>query len=717
MEVLREYSQLVNKTNLVLGYDISQTPMLDEMNEDNLEYIANHSKLCEDKKLIGELSELVFQLNEYVPALVNYTKIFLYMQEYEAVKEFISKLYVGHIQNANYVSKAKQYNLSERLFDRFIEVVKVGKINVEQYMPLVLESIFEENSSLYIWRDAAMEYMQTFMRENENQIGDYIVQNSKYELEFLTLILAFNTQKGISILFNNKNHEKISESNAEQFLKTYITDTLAFFDKNLPTEPNRRFHYIKVLAGITNNVEVETRLENIYDNETNEEIKEFLAKRLGITETLNFGTDKHFKVLAQKKVTEVQERSLGVAFENMPLEFVSGDFANDVEKTYLINILKEEKNLLNLVSLNSLYQIFTKESLNQFAEKLFNKLSQKEDINAAKWCVRMFSLFSDGLFERTIYEFLVVLYKLNRRKEALYLTQCLLYSGKPNFLEMFVRLNKFDLFNQNYEEFVEIYASVTNKSIEEVKDLTLPAELDENGIQREVDRLYYNFVSGRKYSKDLFKKLFLYNPIYNNFAQRLVFGEYKQNKLYSVFLVSGKDLVYIYGTTLGNADKDVYISLVHQLDLDERFDKVDLTLQNPLFEQFKKTTVDIKDFNKSNMSVTNLYGTIVNGDHFVKSMQEKGFVPNVKDGEVQFNSLVMSNKMLNLLVEVGFQNPITIISPMATIGNIRFYRLSECMKDEQKYIPNKAQSLSLGGVNDRYFDYIVSSIHNSHRFN
>ena len=42
--------------------------------------------------------------------------------------------------------------------------------------------------------------------------------------------------------------------------------------------------------------------------------------------------------------------------------------------------------------------------------------------------------------------------------------------------------------------------------------------------------------------------------------------------------------------------------------------------------KIKKTVVDIKDFNKSNMAVTNLYGTIVNGDHFVKSMHEKGLL-------------------------------------------------------------------------------------------
>ena len=712
MEVLREYKQLVNKTMEVLSYDISETPMLDEMPEENLEYIANHSLICDDIKKVGELSELVFQLNNFVPALVNYTKIFLYLNKFDAVKEFISKLYVGHVGNISYVSRLRQYNMQERLFDRFIEVVKVGKINVELYMPLVLDSIFNEKSNLYVWHDPAMEYMQTFMRENEDEIGDYIAENSNYEIEYLTLILEFNTQKGISILFNDKNHEKISEEKGEYFLKTYIADTLSFFDKNLPKELESRFHYIKVLSAITNNFEVETRLESIYDNEINPEIKEFLAKRLGITEVLNFGTEKHFKVLAQKKVQEVQERSLGVAFENMPLYFVSKELASNLEKTYLINIFKEENNLLNLYSLNSLYQIFEKESLNAFAEKLFDKLSKKDDINCAKWCIRMFSLLSEGLFERKIYEFLFVLYKLKRRKEALYLTHCLLYSHKNTLLEMFVRLKQFDLFNQNYDEFVSIYSLTSGKSEEEIKDLCISENLMDQEIEQEKNRLYQNFISGRKYSKELFKKLFLYNSTYNTFAQRLVFGEYKQGKLYSVFLVSNRELVYIYGSTLGNADKDVYISLIHQLDLDERFEKVDLKLSNPLFEQFKTSVIDINNFNRSNLSVTNYYGTIVNGEKFVNDLKTKNFIPNKNDDEVQFSTMVSANKILNILVEIEFQKPITIISPSATIGNIRFYRLSECMKDQQKYITNKAQSLSLGGVNERYFDFVLSLIKN-----
>ncbi len=710
MEVLREYSQLVNKTKAIMSYDISEIPMLDKMSDSELKYIANHSNFTDNIKLIGELGELVFQLNNYTPAVVNYITIFLCAHKYYYVMEFISKLYAGHISGATYVSKSKDYNIKERLFDRFIEVVEIGKIPVELYMPLVLSAIFEEKNELYYWHDIAMEYMQNYMREHNDKLGDYVLNNSQYELMYLTLILNFDTQKGISIIFNDLSHRNVSEENAEYFLKKYINDTLAFFDKYLPKEKESRFHYIKVLSAIKNNVEIESRLEKIYDEESDAQIKEYLSKRLGISETLTFGSEAHFGVLAKKRVSRPQQRTLGLAFEHLPLEFKSGKYANDIEKTFLIEVFKQEKNLLNLASLKSLYDVFNKESLNAFAEKLFDKHSKSKDILSSKWCVRMFSLYSEGLFERKIYEFLVILYRLNRNKEARYLTLCLIYSQKPSFIQLFNRLCQFESFEEHMEEYVEIFATQNKQSVEEVKDLILPETLSDKEIKKEIKRLYLNFISHRTYTRDLFSKLFIQHKVFNQFANRLVFGEYKQNKLYSIFLVKDQEIVYIYGNK--QESNDIVISLVHTLDLDDRFENVDLKLNNALFEQFRQSSFDVKDFNRASMSVTNFYGTIVDGREFVKRLQQSGFVPNVKQGEGQFMSMVSENKMLNILVEISFQKPITTASTVATLDSIRFYRLSEVMRDQEKYLTMKSQSLSIGGVEERFFDYILSLIKN-----
>lgn len=710
MEILRDYSQIVNKTKQVIDIDISEVPFLDEMHNYDIEELTKHANLTNDLHKVGELAELIFQLREYTPALCNYIKLFLYMKEYDAVYEFVSKLFASHVGFANYVSKQDKYSYQQRFFDRFIEIVKVASIELEQYLPLVLDAISRDDLKIHIWEKPAMEYMQMLIRENEDEVADYILENDKYELEFIKLILEFNTQKGISILFDNKNVQRIGEENAGLFLKQYINDTLNFFDKHIDSAGENRFHYIKVLAGIDNNNEVETRLQNIFETETNSEIKEYLAKLLGISETQNFGTEKHFRVLAQKKVEFVQERSLGCAFENMPLKFVDGEYADNISKTYLINVFKNEPNLLNLYGFTSLYNIFDKQDLNNFVNKLFDKLSKKDDINCAKWCVRMCALLSDGLFERTIYEFLIVLYKLGRKKEAYYLTECLLYSHKKSFLEVFVRLKGNKLFEQKKEEFEEIYAKECDISLSEVKDTLVPDEVDEISYNYEINRLYWGFIAGRKYTFDNFKKLFLQKPVFNSFAQRLTFGEYKLGKLYSLFKVVGKDIEYIFGSKLSNEDSEPYISIVHSLDLDERFEKINVKTPNPLFDQFPKHSFDVKNFNRTSISVNNLEGTLVDGESFVKSMEEKGFSVNANIGEVQFSAMIQEMPLLNLLAEVQFEKPITRISTTATLGQIRFYHLSTSMKDRETYITNKASSISVGSLPERYFEYVLNSV-------
>ena len=713
MEILRDYSQIVNKTKDALNIDISQIPFLDILPDYELEHLAEKSTVSTQPHQICNVAELIFQLNEYIPALCNYIKLFLYKKEYDAIYYFLSKMFASHVGATTYVSKADKYTFEQRYFDRFIEVVKTSKIDLEQYLPLVLDSITKPNLKIHVWEQPAMEYMQNLIRENEDEVADYILQNDEYELEFLKLILEFNTQKGISLLFNNRYVQRIGEKNAELFLKQYIKDTLNFFDKNLENAGQNRFHYIKVLASITNNTEVESRLKDVFATENDAEIKEYLSKHLGISQKTNFGSAKHFRVLAQTKVTEVQERSLGCAFENMPLRFLDGEMADNISKTYLINIFKEESNLQNLQGLSSLYAVFDKQDLSMFANKLFDKLIKKPDINCAKWCVRMCSLLSENMFERIIYEFLIVLYKLGRKKEAYYFTECLLYSQKRSFLEVFVRLRDNALFKQKEEEFISIYAKQCKISISHVKDLLVPEVLDEQQTQAEIERLYWGFIAGRKYSFETFNKLFIHHAVFNSFAQRLVFGEYKQGKMYSLFKVNGTQIEYIFGNKLSSEDSEPYVSIAHSLDLDERFEKIIINNPNPLFEQFPKFNFDVKNFERTSISVSNLEGMLVNGQTFVRNMSQKQFRPNANDGQIMFSSLVQTMPLLNLLAEVEFEREITAQSQTATLGQIRFYHLNAVMKDQQTFITNKANSISVGSLPERYFEYVLDSVYNS----
>ena len=197
------------------------------------------------------------------------------------------------------------------------------------------------------------------------------------------------------------------------------------------------------------------------------------------------------------------------------------------------------------------------------------------------------------------------------------------------------------------------------------------------------------------------------------FAQRLVFGEYKQGKVYSIFKVVDKEIVYIFGSKLTNEDTEPYVSIVHSLDLDERFEKINLRANNPLFEQFPKFNFDVKNFNRTSISVNNLEGMLVDGGNFVEEMQQKGFCVNANKDEVLFPSMVQQMPLLNLLAEVEFEKPISKQSRTATLGQIRFYHLNSVMKDKDTYITNKANSLSVGSLPERYFEYVLDGVYNS----
>ena len=96
---------------------------------------------------------------------------------------------------------------------------------------------------------------------------------------------------------------------------------MAFFDKNLENAGEKKYHYVKILASIEN-PEVTARLEDLYEEEQDDQIRAFIKSKLGIADKLNLGcSPKHFETMALKKIETPQERTLGVPFQKMPLTF------------------------------------------------------------------------------------------------------------------------------------------------------------------------------------------------------------------------------------------------------------------------------------------------------------------------------------------------------------------------------------------------------------
>ena len=257
--------------------------------------------------------------------------------------------------------------------------------------------------------------------------------------------------------------------------------------------------------------------------------------------------------------------------------------------------------------------------------------------------------------------------------------------------------------------FVNLYSENMSKTNSDVLDMRVNDEVLEEALEKQKERLYSNFIANKSYTKEQFDAMFIDKKAFNTLAQNLVFGEYKNDRLFSLFIIEGTEIRYIAGTPQAN-DSDLKIKIAHSLDLDERFEDVKRYFANPTFVQFENSTFAIKESEKTLSKVASQHGILINSIKFAGSMANFGFIKNISVDTDDVTELVHVCSELNLLAEVSFETPITYYSATASLGNIRFYKLNECLKNGNAYIINKANAIAIGGVEPRYYDYVLNAV-------
>ena len=205
--------------------------------------------------------------------------------------------------------------------------------------------------------------------------------------------------------------------------------------------------------------------------------------------------------------------------------------------------------------------------------------------------------------------------------------------------------------------------------------------------------------------------MFVGKKIFNTLAQNLVFGEYKFDRLFSLFVLEGENIKYIAGSA--QEDKDLKIKIAHSLDLDERFENAKQYFANPTFKQFSHATFPIKESEKTLSKVASMHGILINAIKFTSSILGFGFIKNIASENDECTELVHICPELNLLAEVALETPITYYSATSSIGYIRFYKLNQCLKNGNAYIINKANAIAIGGVEPRYYDFVLNAVSSS----
>lgn len=662
-------------------------------------YIKNSPMIKGKDKEIEELSLLIFQLKNYLPALCNLTNFFLLSKNFEAVYLFTSKLFISHVGNINYSSYGN-YTFKERYFDRFIEIIKNCNISPENYFPFLLY-IFRngKEGGVYNWRGPCLEYMQIFYNENKELFMKFI-ETSEYKFELLFLLSRFNTQKALSLCFE---YLSIKQPQTEIFeiLKGIKKETLLFIDQALISASEEVLEkFYLVLLSFQDDNDAKSRILEIYKITQSRVLRNNIANKLGISD--NFGTfknEKQFLFAVRRNVKEEKQRVFSLAFENCNLKYKSGLEADFSSYTFLLDLFKNDKNLLNLHKLASLKEVFDSNSLQEFSQQLFEILKRKQDIKSTKWLVRFVSLLNENMND--IFEFIKNLFSQNRCKEAKYFIECLLAS-KKDVMNLYKELAENDNFIREKEYYVQILCDNLNYEPSKVYDFLVTETSDAN-LQKQ--RMFEEFISYRKFSQDYFQ-IYINLPVISKLCEKLVFGEYKFDRLYSAFVIENGKRKYL----KFEPTKESYISVVHPQDIDDRFIEITQYFENPTFNQFEKVEFNAKTFDRSIAKVNSFSGMIVSLEKFIENLKKLGFVINKEKSDIYFNSTISCFVPLNLACEIQFEGKLMENSTYATISAVSFYKYSELINSNGKYLTQKQDALTISALPYRYFAYIMTKI-------
>lgn len=690
-----------NLFNLENGFSKDDFSFVNEvLPEGTILSLVKDSKIEGKEKELEELSLLIFQLKDYIPALCNFTNFLLLSKNYIPVYDFTTKLFISHVGTINYNSHGF-YSFKERYFDRFVEIIKNCNISKENYFPFLI-SIFKNQTpnKLENWKGPCLEFLQTFYNENQDFFLNYI---SSGENRFVVLFLLsrFNTQKALSLSFDylsvNQPQEEILE-----ILKGIKKDTLQHIDKSLASASELYIEkFYVVLNSFPDDNEAKTRLHELYKVTSNKLIREEIARKLGINENAAaFKGEKQFLFAVRRNIKEPQERVFSLAFENCNLKYKSGLKADFDSYTYLLQVFKNDKNLLNLHKFVSLKDVFDNESLQEFVLQLFSVLKRKDDIKSAKWLVRMVCLLLDD--EQKLINFLFELFDEKRIKEAKYLFECLVASKKQGVVLQIKQLEKNESFAMEVDYYINLISEFLGFDKAVLKDALIKETDSEEDIKK---RMFEEFISGRVFSQSYFKT-YISLPIVSKLCEKLVFGQYKFGRLYSAFVVENQNFKFI----KGEYTSDSYISVIHLQDIDDRFESILTYFSNPTFNQFEKSEFKTSDFELTLAKISSFYGMIVELQTFLSGLEKFGFVANKEFSDDYFTSIISVFEPLNIVCEVEFEKKITSKMDYATLSNIHFYKHSQLVTSNGKYLTQKQNALTIKNLPYRYFAFIMNKI-------
>ena len=713
-----------------------------------------------DNKAVADFCECVFQLNDYQHTLKNFVEFLLAGHYFEALCAFVSKIFVPSVGGVQYKSKG-EYSFEERYFDRFAEIAEYCKIDYDMLLPFFLNIMGSSpQSPLHIYKEPLKEYLKIFAKHKQDDFFKYFSVGKN--LDGIDYFLSIDAPRTLSMLIDAfVTGENNQAPEIRNIIAEHKTESFDILSNRINTDdPNILYRVVILLAALKGSFEADNILLSVYNNTKNGRIKTFIEKELELAKFSMFESEAKFLDFVNNNITAMQERLYGIRLKRYFKDFNLNSTEQEGKIiSFIIETFKNSENDSVLRFMKDYFKFVPEELKNNLAGLVFKISDERGRLYKSKWAIRLISCFAGEALIGVIKKLICNLYKNGQAKTAEYFILCLTLSNNPHVIDVINYVagsNPTKKQLKYFDKMLNALAAINNVSIEEildecVKDYGLddnaerifnlgrrklkvyinevcnmsvvnvktakPARLNKdiscgdinlkeyvkelkNEILKQQKRFYNTFLECRAYTKQNFNRYILESNIMSAIAGFLLWGKYKNGRLYEIFRVVNHSMEHISGPAVPFSD-DYYVQLVHPLDINSEKERLRDIASSVVFNQLDFPKFSFKDSNAS--WVDSFNGLFVNAGLFITRLQKLSYKINDLGRDNFYSTLVKASRDTNLLTEVVFDKVQLREEKKYTtvVSKIGFYKLDTLLKNGKNYMLSPSKSLTLKNIDER----------------
>lgn len=734
-------------------------------------YARDSKSIVYNAEAFGEVCQAIFQLDDYKMVLKNYIEFLLAAEQFESVCNFLNKLFVTNVGTFKYRSVQKQYSLSERYFDRFVEIEKYCDLPDELVMPFFVSIIKADARSLcYAFKEPLKEYLKLYMQTAHEKFFDYVVKNKVYDC--IDYLLEADTNKTLRHLIESYIDGSLDSSvNIKNYLTKYKQESFNLLEPYAKSS-NEEISYksINLLMMFKGEWGIDSFLDGIYESTESNKIQRLISRELEIDKFERFGSLDEYRAKVEESVECGQERLYGLRLKKYYEDYNLQDAYEQKSATFMMETFKVLSNEMLLKYMKDYFEFAEASTKVAISNIVFDMASKREKLNGSKWALRLVAAFGDAELLEKIYITIVNWLKTLKTSDAEYYLKCMAIYGRDEFIPTIKRLRLDKDIDakkmRKIEKLLKVYSDCraipySNVELMMVEDFGLDAEgtrvfdlgrrklkvtltsdltvelsnAETNKVGRLSDKVEYQGINLKEYVKAIekqvstqskrlytmflnhtymsledFNALILGNNLTRIVAGNILWAKYKNDRVYETFRIRNGAIRHLSGSYV--TDNDYMIAICHPLDVQDNLEQISKLCGKLLFDQLSFPYFEKASFGTNAIAIDKFNGMFVNANLFITRLEKLTYRINFLGKDLYYNTLAKANEELDMLTVVEFDR--VKLNDEAnyttTISSIRFYKLSSMPRDGKNYLLSKGEPMPLIAIDDRVLSNEIALI-------